>query len=512
MQPCHGVRTVLAHHHGLVLLCPEIQLLIQAVASGVHVTGKVVPAVVAVDADDIHGAGGDILGVVVLAADEGDRAVLRVQLVRQLIQRVPVVVGILREVLQIRLVAKAPQHHAGVVFVPMDHLGKHLPVMLRKGVFLIGVHRCPAADAHRRGLVHDQNALPVAQVVELLGVGIVAGAHGIGVCPVDQVHILHVQHRVKASAMGGKVLVLAKALEIERLAVQKHLCAPHLNAAHTKGLVVDICPAGGMQGVQVGRAGSGLPEMHFRDGDRTFCTLGACNGVAVSIQHRDTDRRAAGGFYRVLHRAVHGGHYGHILDVLFRGGVEHHRAMDARIVEKVKVGAVLGCGGTLGSLHTGDTRVVRAKEGQLPVLVAHRQGAVVHPVVTGYGQQCGLAGLQQSGDVRFKGGKAALVLCNELAVQPDLGRVGHRAEPQHHPLPGAEGGQGDLALIPHPAVVAAQGGGLVVLVVVAGRYRDGLGVRQGLCGVELGFRAAAQRKRPCAVKAQLQARFILFRI
>ena len=148
----------------------------------------------------------------------------------------------------------------------------------------------------------------------------------------------------------------------------------------------------------------------------------------------------------------------------------------------------------------------------MSVLVAHRQGAVVYPVVAGDGQQHRLAGAQQGGDVCFKGGKAALVLCNELAVQPDLGRVGHRAEPQHHPLPGAEGGQGDLALIPHPAVVAAQGGGLVVLVVVAGRYRDGLGVRQGLCGVELGFRAAAQRKRPCAVKAQLQARFILFRI
>ena len=146
MQPCHGVCAVFAHHHGLVLLCPEIQLLIQAVASGVHVTGKVVPAVVAVDADDIHGAGGDILGVVVLAADEGDRAVLRVQLVRQLIQRVPVVVGILREVLQIRLVAKAPQHHAGVVFVSMDHLGKHLPVMLRKGIFLVKVFTAaPAA-------------------------------------------------------------------------------------------------------------------------------------------------------------------------------------------------------------------------------------------------------------------------------------------------------------------------------------------------------------------------------
>ena len=512
MQTCHGVRAVLAHHHGLVLLCPEIQLLIQAVAGGVHIAGKVVPAVVAVDADDIHGAGGDIPGIVVLAADEGDRAVLRVQLMRQLIQRVPVIVGILREMLQIRFVAKAPQHHAGVVFVPMDHLGKHLPVMLRKGVFLVRIHRRPAADAHRRGLVHDQNALPVAQVVEFLGVGVVAGAHGIGVCPVDQVHILHVQYRVKAAAVGGKVLVLAKALEVKRLAVQKHLCAPHLNAAHAKGLVVDVRPAGDVQGVQVGCAGSGLPEMHLRDGDRAFCTLGACNGVAVRIQHRDMDKRATGGFDRVLHRAVHGGHYGHILDILFWGGVEHHRAVDARIVEKVKVRAVLRCGGALGGFHAGDARVVRAKEGQLSVLVAHRQGAVVHPVVAGDGQQRSLAGMQQVGDIRFKGRKAALVLRNELAVQPDFCGVGHRAKLQHHPLPGAEGGQCNAALIPRPAVVAAQGGGLVVLVVVAGGHGDGLGIRQGLCGVELVFLAAAQRKLPCAVQTQLQACFILFRI
>ena len=312
--------------------------------------------------------------------------------------------------------------------------------------------------------------------------------------------------------MGGKVLVLAKALEIERFSVQKHPCAPRLNAAHAKGLVVDVCPAGDVQGIQVGRAGSGLPEMHLRDGDRAFCTLGACNGFAVRIQHRDMGRRAAGGFDRVLHRAVHGGHYGHILDILFGGGVEPHWSVDARIVEKVKVGAVLGCGGALGSLHTGDARVVRSKEGQLSVLVAHRQGAVVYPVVAGDGQQHRLAGVQQGGNVCFKGGKAALVLCDKLAVQPDVCRVGHRAEPQRHPLPCAEGGQGDFALIPRPAVVAAQGGGLVVLVVVAGGHGDGLGIRQGLCGIELVFHAAAQRKRPCAVKAQLQARFILFRI
>ena len=137
---------------------------------------------------------------------------------------------------------------------------------------------------------------------------------------------------------------------------------------------------------------------------------------------------------------------------------------------------------------------------------------MVHPVVAGHGEQSRFAGVQQCGDIGFKGGKAALVLRNELTVQPDLCRVGHRAKPQHHPLPGAEGGQGELALIPCPAVVAAQGGGLVVLVVVAGRNGDGLRVRQGLCGVELVFLATAQRKLPCAVHAQFQACFILFRI
>ena len=512
MQPCHGIRAVLAHHHGLVLGLPEVQLLIQAVAGGVHVAGKIVPAVITVDADDIHGAGGDILRVVVLAADKGDRAVLRVQLMRQLIQRMPVIVGILREVLQIRLVAKAPQHHAGVVFVPLDHLGKHLPVMLRKGVFLVGVHRRTAADAHRRGLVHDQNALPVAQVVELLSVGVVAGAHRIGICPVDEVHVLDVQHRVKAAAMGGKVLVFAKALEVERLAVQKHLCTPRLNAAHTKGLVVDVRPAGDVQSVQVGRTGSGLPEVHFRDGQDAFRALCLCHGLPCCVLYCNGHRCAAGGFDCIPHRAVHGRHHGHILDVLFGGGVEHHRAVDAGIVEEIKVGAVLGCGGAFCSLHTGNARIVRAKKGQLPVLIAHRQGAVVHPVVAGYGQQRGLAGVQQVGDVRFKGRKAALVLCNEPAVQPDFGGVGHRAEPQHHPLPGAEGGQGNFALIPCPAVVAAQGSGLVVLVVVAGRHGDGLGIRQGLRWVELVFLAAAQRKRPCTVQAQPQTCFILFRI
>ena len=58
-------------------------------------TAQVVPAVVAVDAHHIHGSFGDVGRVVVLAAYQCDRPVLRVAGVRQLIQRTKVVIRLL---------------------------------------------------------------------------------------------------------------------------------------------------------------------------------------------------------------------------------------------------------------------------------------------------------------------------------------------------------------------------------------------------------------------------------
>ena len=176
--------------------------------------------------------------------------------------------------------------------------------------------------------------------------------------------------------------------------------------------------------------------------------------------------------------------------------------MDARIVKEVKVGAVLGRGDALGGFHAGNARVVRPEERQLPGFVAHGQGAVIHPVVAGDREQGGLAGGQQGSDVRLKGGEAALVFGHKLTVQPDVSRVGDSLEPQDDPLPGAERGQGDRPLIPGPAVVTAQGRGLIVLVVVAGRHRNGLWVRQRLCRVELGGILTAQLEVPGAIQAQ----------
>ena len=66
------VGTVLCHDQRLVNLLPEIELKIQGIAGGIHVSAEIVPAVIAVDAHDIHLSCRQITLIVVLAADKGD--------------------------------------------------------------------------------------------------------------------------------------------------------------------------------------------------------------------------------------------------------------------------------------------------------------------------------------------------------------------------------------------------------------------------------------------------------
>ena len=89
-------------------LLPEIQLDVEGVLGRFQIAGEIVPSVIAVDAYDVHRPGDQILGVVVLTADHRHRAVLGVELMRQNVQRFPVVVCGLWEVLGVRFVAEAP--------------------------------------------------------------------------------------------------------------------------------------------------------------------------------------------------------------------------------------------------------------------------------------------------------------------------------------------------------------------------------------------------------------------
>ena len=100
-----------------------------------------------------------------------------------------------------------------MIFIPLDHITEHSLVMLPDRKCLIRIAVLASSDSYSRRFINDHNSPSVTELIHLLRIGIMASAEGIGMKPVDQVHILHVQHRVKASAMGGKVLVLAKPLK-----------------------------------------------------------------------------------------------------------------------------------------------------------------------------------------------------------------------------------------------------------------------------------------------------------
>lgn len=93
VQAVDGVGAILGKQDGLALAGPEIEFFVERCAGCVKVARKVVPPVIPVQANDIHRAGGNIPGIVVLAADKGDRAVLRVKGMGLLIQRAPVLVS-----------------------------------------------------------------------------------------------------------------------------------------------------------------------------------------------------------------------------------------------------------------------------------------------------------------------------------------------------------------------------------------------------------------------------------
>ena len=81
MEPGESIGAVFGHHHGFSDLFPEIQFQIPGVGSSFQVTGQIVPSVISVQADHIHGPGHDVLLVIILTADKGDGTVLRIQTV-----------------------------------------------------------------------------------------------------------------------------------------------------------------------------------------------------------------------------------------------------------------------------------------------------------------------------------------------------------------------------------------------------------------------------------------------
>ena len=157
-----------------------------------------------------------------------------------LIQRAPVIVGALGEVFGVRLVAKAPQHHAGVVFVAVDHGAQHGAVVGFEWEGLVRVAGRPRANTYGRRFINDHDAQPVAEVVDFLGIGVVTHAQAVGVQPLVQLQVGHGHTGIIAAAAESRILVLAGPFEIERFTVDEELVAAHLDTAKAELLAVFI--------------------------------------------------------------------------------------------------------------------------------------------------------------------------------------------------------------------------------------------------------------------------------
>src|SRR5579859_950619 len=192
-------------------------------------------------------------------------------------------------------------------------------------------------------LVNHDESCAVREPHKLFRIGIMRGAEGVGADPRQQIQVFHIGHFIKPTAMYGKVLVFPEALEIERLPIDEKAPVLHRDRAKTERLRVGIStlpivPQLNRTRIQVGV--KRLPEVHACDGELAGWP-GACGDNRIGlVADKDADLRIALGLDGVVEESVRSGNIYRDRDIThIRAGsrVELDRALDARVVEEVKV-------------------------------------------------------------------------------------------------------------------------------------------------------------------------------
>lgn len=143
-----------------------------------------------------------------------------------------------------------------------------------------------------------------------------AGAEGVGVQPVEEVDVRHVQALVKPTPVEEGILVLARSMEVEGLAVDEEAAAIHLDFADAERLAVLILSEADTRGVEVRHAGSRFPEMRICHMHFAGCARAAGNDLPVCIQHIQRHVTLAVGRDGVAHRAIHRRNKRHIGNII----------------------------------------------------------------------------------------------------------------------------------------------------------------------------------------------------
>ncbi len=329
------------------------------------------------------------------------------------------------------LVAGAPQDEAGTVIIAKNHFAPHLLVdmaliVLNQPLFLV-------VEPPHGNLFHGGESDAVAIEKSRRVIGIVAAAQELGVERLDLLDVRKNDLRRDAAAVIGMIFMAGDAGEKDRLAVEQHLrplCYDRTNPELAIILVQQhaILPQGDAKDVEM--RGFGVPQLRRGDaqlrlpdfygigidGERGFGCSGTSDGGPGHILCEfgsDIFRRNLCGKDIQRHAQIlrsgrligDHGLDGEIAldgegddlrphDVLRRAGLEKDVVNDAGVIEPVH-------------FVKGDDILARAPGW----------------IVDAHGDGIGVAIVEHGADVEGKGGVAAFVIADVLAVDPDIGDI-----------------------------------------------------------------------------------------
>ncbi len=186
-----------------------------------------------------------------------------------------------RHRLQVRadagLVPERPHHHTGMVLVPLDHAGHSLPQRLEPAGIGAGI-ALPADQFEPVGLqvalVHDQQAVLVAQVEEVRMRRVVAGAHRVQVVALHGEHVGTHHVAAHSAATAGVELVAVDAAELHPGTVEQQQPVADLDPPEPDPHLDGLARADHPRPVQPGRLRR--PRLDPACGDRERVRADVC--------------------------------------------------------------------------------------------------------------------------------------------------------------------------------------------------------------------------------------------
>ena len=312
--------------------------------------------------------------------------------------------------------------------------------------------------------INNKEALFICHLIPLFCIRVVAGTETVGIRPFHTLKIPLCDGPVEAAPQNIKVLVLAKAFQIDRLSVDEYLCSSNLHCADADAFPVLVHRQAVLfqyddDGVKIGVPH--LPEMCVLHAESTFRTVCFCHQLVFRIQQLYRNLSCTFTENLVIHlciRTVQRIAHLIVLNAFCREHDQIHTALDAGVVKEIEI--------RLNDLSAaGKDIVCSARQSALVQVVVHPDTDPVHRTTA-----------DNVRDIGDNGEKAAFMPGDLNTVAEHNCTVGNASKTKLH-LALCSFGHKKILLIPEiAAVVPVRAAGEEIR--EAGRYRHGNGRRQ----------------------------------